>query len=304
MAAFILRRVGQTVVALLIVTVMIFTLARLTGDPTPLVMPSEATDADRAFFREQYGLDRSVPVQYAIFMKNVLHGDFGVSFRYREPAINLVLGALRPTLELSVLAMIFAMLIGLPLGVMAAVYPNGRVDRAIGVFSSLGQAMPSFWVGLMLILVFAVRLGWFPSSGYGTPRNFVLPVATLAFYASASIIRLTHANMREALASDFVHMERVLGISEWRVVLLHAFRNASLPIITYLGLQFGLLLGGAIVTERVFAWPGIGQTVVEAILGRDYPVVQATVFVTALLFILINLFVDVIYTVVDPRIRA
>lgn len=304
MGLIIIRRLGETLVVLWIVTLMVFGLARLTGDPTPMVVPAEATEADRNFFREQYGLDKPLPMQYAIFLRNVLTGDFGVSFRYREPAIDLVAAAVGPTLQLTGLAMLFAVLVGVPLGIVGAITRSRTLTRLIDFYSSLGQAVPSFWLGLMLILVFAIGMGLLPSSGYGTASHFVLPALTLAFYTSASVLRLTTANMREAMRSDFVHMERVLGLSELRIVVKHALRNASLPIVTYVGLQFGLLLGGAIVTERVFAWPGIGQTIVEAILTRDYPVIQATVLVTALMIMAINFTVDMLYLVLDPRVRA
>jgi peptide/nickel transport system permease protein len=304
MARFILTRLWQTLITLLLLTILIFILARLTGDPTPLVMPSEATEADRNFFQQQYGLDRPVHEQYVIFLRNVLQGDFGISFRYREPAFGLVLAAIGPTLQLAGVSMLVAMLLGLPLGILAALRPGSWFAAAVRSYASLGQAMPTFWTGLMLIAVFAIMLPVLPSSGYGAPANFVLPAVTLGFYASASVTMLTWANMTEALRSDFVQMERVLGIPRRLVVLKHALRNASLPIVTYLGLQFGLLLGGAVVTERVFAWPGVGQMLVDAILNRDYPVVQASVMLTAVLFMAINLVVDLLYAVLDPRVST
>lgn len=304
MALYVLRRVGQTLLTLLLLTLLIFALARMTGDPTPLVMPSEATAADRAFFRAHYGLDQPLPVQYFVFLGNVVRGDFGVSFRYREPAFGLVLQALGPTLQLTGVALLVAIAIGMPLGIQAAVRPTGWFAVLVRLYASLGQAMPTFWVGLMLIALFAITLRLLPSSGYGTAANFVLPSAALGFYASASITLLTWANMREALRSDFVQMERVLGIPQWRIVLKHALRNAALPIVTFLGLQLGLLLSGAVVTERVFSWPGIGQLVVDAILNRDYPVVQATVLVTGVLFMTINLIIDLLYAALDPRFRT
>jgi len=303
MSVFVLKRLGQAVVTLLLMTFMIFGLARLTGDPTPLVLPAEATEADRNFFREQYGLDRSLPEQYVIFLRNVTHGDFGISFRYRKPAMEIVATAMRPTLELSAMAMVISILIGLPLGILAAMYRGRWIDRLVDLYSNIGQAVPTFWLGLMLIIAFAITWPIFPSTGYGSPMNFVLPSVTLAFFTSSSITRLTRANMEDVLRSDFVHMERVLGLSQFRIVAKHALRNASLPIVTYLGLQFGLLLGGAIVTERVFAWPGIGQTIVDAILNRDYPIVQAAVLTTALFFILINTVVDILCAALDPRVQ-
>ncbi|GGG28181.1 glutathione ABC transporter permease [Caldovatus sediminis] len=302
MARFLLTRLGQALVTLALLTVLIFVLARLTGDPTPLVLPSEATEADRAFFRQQYGLDRPVHEQYVVFLRNVLRGDFGISFRYREPAFDLVLAAIGPTLQLAGVSMLVAILLGLPLGIAAALRPGSWLAATVRGYASLGQAMPTFWTGLMLIFVFAISIPVLPSSGYGTAANFVLPAVTLGFYASASVTMLTWANMTEALRSDFVQMERVLGIPRRLIVLKHALRNASLPIVTYLGLQFGLLLGGAVVTERVFAWPGVGQMLVDAILNRDYPVVQAAVMLTAVLVMTINLVVDLLYAVLDPRV--
>jgi peptide/nickel transport system permease protein len=304
MSVFVSKRLVQAAITFLIMTFMIFGLARLTGDPTPLVLPAEATEADRNFFREQYGLDRSIPEQYLVFLGNIAHGDFGVSFRYRKPAIDIVLAAMGPTLELTLVSMVIAIIIGLPLGVLAAVFRGSWIDRLVNIYSSIGQAVPTFWLGLVLIIAFAISWPIFPSTGYGSAINFVLPSVTLGFFASSSIIRLTRANMEDALRSDFVHMERVLGLSQVRIVAKHALRNASLPIVTYLGLQFGLLLGGAIVTERVFSWPGIGQTIVDAIFNRDYPIIQAAVLTTAVFFILINTAVDILCMLLDPRVRG
>lgn len=304
MIAYLVRRIGEMLVTLLLITLLVFCLARLTGDPTPLLTPVEATEDDKAFFRKQFGLDRSLPEQYLTFMRNIAEGNFGVSFRWREPALDLVARALTPTLKLAALGMALAILIGLPLGILAAVTRHEWVKRLVSWYGSLGQAMPPFWVGLTLIMLLALWLPIFPTSGYGKLSNYALPALTLAIFASSAVARLTQANMQEALRSDFVQLERVLGLSEARIFLKHALRNAALPVVTYLGLQFGLILGGAIVTERVFAWPGIGQTVVEAVLNRDYPVVQCTVLVTAVLIMLINLMVDVLYMVLDPRVRA
>lgn len=303
MAQFLIKRIGQTLVTLLFISVMIFGLARLTGDPTPLVMPAEATEQDKEFFRKQYGLDESLPVQYGIFLRNIAQGDFGISFRYREPAAEHVIMALGPTLALTASAMVLAIVIGISLGILAALYRFTLLDRAINLYAGLGQAMPTFWVALLLVSIFAIQLRIFPSSGYGGPAHFILPTVTLGFYASSSLVRLTRTNMIEALKSDFVRMQMVLGLPRWRILLVHALRNASLPIVTFLGLEFGLLLGGAVVTERVFAWPGIGQMIVEAILSRDYPIIQAAVLMTAVLVMTVNLIVDVLYALLDPRLR-
>jgi peptide/nickel transport system permease protein len=300
---YFLSRVGQTLITLFILTIIVFGAARLTGDPAASVLPADATEADRDFFRRQYGLDRPLPEQYLVFIGNAVRGDFGVSFRHRLPAMDMVRNAIGPTLELTSLAMLLALIVGLPLGILSAVYRGSAIDRLSSLYASLAQSIPSFWFGLMLIMFFAVIFPIFPSSGYRTPAHYVLPVITLSLFASASIARLTRANMQEALRSDFVYMERILALSERRIVLKHALRNASLPIITFFGLQFGLLMGGAIVTERVFAWPGLGQLIVGAILSRDYPVVQAGVLVTALFFMIVNLTVDILCMVLDPRVR-
>lgn len=300
---YFLSRLGQTLVTLFILTIIVFGAARLTGDPAASVLPADATEADRDFFRRQYGLDRPLHEQYIVFISNAVRGDFGTSFRHRLPAMSMVRDAIGPTLELTSLSMLLALMIGLPLGILSAVYRGSLVDRLSSLYASLAQSIPSFWFGLMLIMVFAVMYPIFPSSGYRTAWHYVLPVVTLSLFASASIARLTRANMLEALRSDFVYMERILALSETRIVLKHALRNASLPIITFFGLQFGLLMGGAIVTERVFAWPGLGQLIVGAILSRDYPIVQAGVLVTAMFFMIVNLIVDILCTVLDPRVR-
>ena len=300
---FFLSRLGQMAITLFILTIIVFGAVRLTGDPTASVLPADATDADRDFFRHQYGLDRPLPEQYFVFIGNALRGNFGVSFRHRVPAIDLVVDAIGPTLELTSLAMLLALLVGLPLGILGAVYRGSLIDRLSNLYAALSQSIPSFWFGLMLIMLFAVHIPLFPSSGYQTGWHYVLPVITLSLFASASIARLTRANMIEALRSDFVYMERVLALSERRIILKHALRNAALPIVAFFGLQFGLLMGGAIVTERVFAWPGLGQLIVGAILSRDYPIIQAGVLVTALFFMTVNFVVDVLCMILDPRVR-
>ena len=304
MALYLLRRIGETFVTLLLITLLVFCLTRLTGDPAALLLPPESSEQARQYFREHHGLDRALPIQYVTYLRNVAAGDFGTSFRLGEPAIDIVGRALPPTLKLAGLGMLLSILIGVPLGIAAAASPRPWVKRLISWYSSLGQALPPFWTGLTLVMVFALWLPLLPTSGYGAPRYYVLPALTLAISTSSAIAGLTAVNMTEALKSDFIALERVLGLSEARVLLKHALRNAALPIVTYLGLQFGLILGGAIVTERVFAWPGIGQRIVEAILTRDYPVVQAVVLVTALLFMIINLLVDLLYMVLDARLRT
>jgi len=304
MASYLLKRFLQVLVTLALLTLLIFVLARLSGDPAPLVMPSEATAADYEFFRRQYGLDQPFHLQYLTFLRNVLVGDFGASFRYNVAAIEVVGTALPATLQLAAASLLTAILIGVPLGIVGATTKSPAVKLAIDSYSALGQAAPMFWVGLMLMMAFAVRLPWFPSSGRGTLAHLVLPVVTLAIYVSASVVKLTTANMQEAMRSDFVKMARLMGLPRRLILLKHCLRNASLPIITFLGLQLGALLSGAVVTERVFAWPGLGNVIVEAILNRDYPVIQAAVLVSGLTFMGINLAVDLLYRVFDPRVEA
>jgi len=304
MAVYLLRRIGETLITLLLVTLLVFCLTRLTGDPTTLLLPPEASEEARAYFRHYNGLDRSLLVQYVTYLQHVAAGDFGTSFRLNEPAIDVVFQALGPTLKLAGVGMLLSILIGLPLGIWAAASRFAVVRQMVDWYASLGQALPPFWSGLTLVMLFALWIPMFPTSGYGAPIYYVLPAVTLAISTSASIAGLTAANMKEALKADFIQLERVLGLSELRILLKHALRNAALPIVTYIGLQFGLILGGAIVTERVFAWPGIGQRIVEAILGRDFPVVQAIVLVTALMFLLINLLIDILYMLLDPRLRT
>lgn len=303
MGLFLLRRGAEAFATLLVLTFVIFLLARLVGDPVPLILGTEATKEDMQFLRKQFGLDKPLLVQYLNFLTNIVQGDFGNSFRYRVSAMGLVLPALWATFKLVGSAMVLSVCIGLPLGILSSMKPRGMLSRIVGWYAAAGESIPSFWFALMLMLVFAVTLGVLPSSGYGTWQHYVLPVTTLALFSSASLAALTRANMVSAMQSDFVKMERNLGLPELVIVFKHALRNASLPIITYLGLQFGVLLGGAVVTERIFAWPGVGQVLVEAIFTRDFPIIQAGVLVTAFCFMVINLGVDALATVLDPRVR-
>jgi len=303
MGRFILRRLLQTAVTALFVTMIVFALARLTGDPTVMLLPTEATQADRDFLKNQLGLDKSVPEQYFTFISKALSGDFGTSFRYRVPVRDLIATRLPATIELAVLSMVLATVIALPLGIVSALRRGSMIDRLARWFATLGLATPTFWLGLMLILFFAVTLNWLPAAGREHWSSRILPVIALGWFSAAAIARLTRSSMLDAMQSDFVRFERLSGLPEFVIVLKHALKNAAIPIVTYMALQFGVLLSGAVVTERVFAWPGIGSLVVDAILERDFPVVQAAVLVTAILFLLINLATDLFYSWLDPRIR-
>jgi peptide/nickel transport system permease protein len=303
MARFVVGRLTQMIATLAIVAVIAFGLARLAGDPVPLLMPAQASQADLDFFRNQLGLDRPVPEQFVRFVGNIARGDFGNSFRYDQPALTLVLDRLPATIYLALTAMGLAALIGLPLGITAAVWRNTWLDTIIRTAATIGQSTPLFWLALMLMLVFSVMLRWTPTSGYGTFAHFILPTLTLGWFSAASIARITRSSMIEVLQSDFVRLERLCGLPHRLIVLKHALRNAAAPIVTFMALQLGALLGGAVITETIFSWPGFGQLMVNAILFRDFPVIQAAIIVTALFFLTINFLVDITYRLLDPRVR-
>ena len=303
MAGFVIGRFVQMLVTLMIVAMIAFGLARLAGDPVPLLMPAQASQTDLDFFRNQLGLDRPVYEQFIRFVGNMVRGDFGDSFRYDQPALSLILDRLPATIYLALSSMTLAALIGLPLGILAAVYRATWIDAAIRTVATVGQSTPLFWLALMLMLFFSVTLRWTPTSGYGTPAHFILPTLTLGWFSAASIARLTRASMIEVLQSDFVRLERLCGLPYRLIVLRHALRNAAAPIVTFMALQLGALLGGAVITETIFAWPGFGQLMVNAIMFRDFPVIQAAIIVTALFFLAINLLVDITYRILDPRVH-
>jgi peptide/nickel transport system permease protein len=299
---FILHRLWQTCLTAIFVSMIVFGMVRLTGDPTILLLPTEATEADRNFLREQLGLQKPLHKQYLTFMSRVFKGDLGISFRYREPATGLVLGRLKATLELAGASLVLAIVLAVPIGILAAVNHGSKIDNIARWFAAIGQATPVFWFGIIMIMIFSVHLGWFPTSGRNGIRHLVLPAITLGLFSTSAIARLTRSSMLEALQNDFVHFERLSGIPEWLIVMKHCLRNAAIPIITYIALQFGVLISGAVVTETVFAWPGLGMLVVDAVMRRDYPVIQAAVMISAMCILLINFIVDLIYGWLDPRI--
>lgn len=303
MASYVFKRVVQALLTAIFVTVIVFALARLTGDPTLLLLPTEATQQDREFLRRQLGLEKPLADQYITFIGHLLQADLGTSFRYRTPALEIVLDRLPATLELALAAMLMATAMAIPLGILAAVRKDSWIDGAVRALASVGQATPTFWLGLLLMMIFAVQLHWLPTSGRQGLTHLVLPATTLGLYSAGAIARLTRSSMIDSLKADFVKFERLSGVKEWRVVLRHALKNSAIPILTYMALQFGVLLSGAVVTETIFAWPGLGMLVVDAINVRDYPVVQATVLLTAILILLINLAVDLFYGLIDPRVR-
>ena len=303
MRAYFVKRVLQGVVAIVGALLIVFVAQRLSGDPVALMLPMDAGEAEFAAMREALGLDKSLPAQFGIFMVNAVQGDFGDSYQWQAPAMTLLLERLPATLELALAGLVFALLLAVPLGVVSAVHRGGLVDRAAKVFAMLGQAVPGFWIGLLLILFVAVKLQWLPAFGRGGLSNLVLPAIALGWYPVAAMTRTLRSSMLDILDSDYVRMERAIGLPERWIVWRYALRNAMVPLVTMIGVYFANMLGGAFVIEVVFAWPGIGRAVVDAVFARDFPVVQAGVVLAALVFVAVNLIVDLSYGLIDPRIR-
>ena len=304
LGGFLAYRLFRTVVALWLVSSVVFVVMRLSGDPVPLLLPPDAPIAEMERVRHDLGLDRALPIQYGVFLRNVVRGDFGRSIHFRQPALGVALDYLAATLELGLSAFPVALVVAFPIGVISAVRRNSLLDHVAMGLALVGQSAPTFFLGIVFILVVSLRLDLLPTSGRGDWRHLVLPALTLGAFTMASIARITRSAVLEVQRADFVRTARAKGVGEGWVVIKHTLRNAALPILTITGLQFGTLLGGAVVTETVFAWPGMGRLAIQSIYNRDYPVVQSTVFIAAILFILINLALDVLYGVLDPRTRA
>jgi len=303
MKKFILKRLGYSAISLCLLALTIFLFVRLTGDPTVLLVEPGASREDMAMVREQLGLDRSLPVQYVSFVSDMARGDFGKSFYYRTPVLELYLSRLPNSLMLASAAMIFSLVIGIPTGIIAAVSVGKFWDNAGKVFALLGLSMPQFWVGLLMILFFSVYLGWLPSSGSGTIWHLIMPAFALGWFFAAAHMRITRSSMLEVLGSEYVKLARLKGLPERRVIVKHALKNALIPVLTLAGINLVLMVNVAIVVETVFAWPGIGRLLYEGIAFRDFPVVQATVLFSGAMIVVVNLIVDVLYAVIDPRIR-
>ena len=303
MKRFVLRRIGYAAISLLLLSLTIFVFVRITGDPTVLLVEPGASRDDIEALRQDLGLDRPLVVQYGYFMAGLVRGDFGRSFYYRTPVLELYLSRLPNSLLLAVAAMSFSLLIGIPSGIIAAVRVNGWWDSAGKIFALLGLSMPSFWVGLLLILFFSVFLGWLPSSGSGTGWHLVMPAFALGWYFAAAHMRLTRSSMLDVLGSEYVKLARLKGLPEALVIGKHAFKNALIPVLTLAGINLVLMVNVAVVVETVFAWPGVGRLLYEGIAFRDFPVVQATVLLGGAMIVLVNLAVDLLYAVIDPRIR-
>jgi peptide/nickel transport system permease protein len=304
MRAYLASRLAQTVLVVFLALTAVFFMVRLGGDPVLLFLPTDIQAKDVEEFRQRLGFNDPLPVQYARFVGGALRGDFGESLRYRRDALGLVLERLPATLLLAATAVGLTLLLAVPVGVLSAVRRNTLVDHLGTVATVLGQAVPGFWLGLMLIYVFSVQLRWLPTGGMGTPAHLVMPSVVLAAFFSARIARLTRSALLDALGEDYVLTARAKGLAETRVIGKHTLRNSAIPIVTLAGLEVGQLLGGAVITETIFAWPGLGRLTVQALLNRDFPVVLAAVFVTSVTYTLINLAVDLLYGWLDPRVRA
>jgi len=313
MSRFILSKAAGMLSVLAIVAVLVFVLTRAaSGDPVSVLLGDQATAADIERVKKDYGLDQPLPVQFGYWLREVLHGNLGQSIFLQRPVTQALAERAEPTALLSLLAVSIAALIGIPCGIVSAVFRGRAIDQVFTGVAMLGASVPSFWLGLVLIQIFAVSLGWFPVSGYGAPgaplaerlHALMLPATVLGLLNSALIIRFTRASMLDVLGEDYVRTARSKGLSETTVVLKHALRNALVPIVTVLGLTVALMIGGAVVTETVFGLPGVGNLVVSAVLRRDYPVIQGALLVVAALYVLINFSIDLLYAVIDPRVEV
>ena len=303
MRIYLTRRLLQSLIVLLGVSFVVFGILFLTGDPALVLLPPESTVLDIQKFREAMGFNDPFFVQYGRFLAGALRGNFGQSVRHGEPAFHLVVERMPATFQLAGAALAVALALAIPAGIISAVRRNSALDYVSTVVALLGQSMPTFWLGIMLILVFSVQLNLLPSSGRGSFAHLVLPAITLGLFTTARITRLTRSGMLEVLNQDYIRTARAKGVGDPPVVWKHALKNAAIPIVTIVGIELGTLLGGSVITETIFAWPGVGRLSVQAIYNRDYPVVQAAVFLLATTFVLVNLFVDMVYTYLDPRIR-
>jgi len=320
MTAFIIRRLCQSVVILALTSLIVFAGVYAIGDPIEILVPADASQAEIAQAVASLGLDLPLYQQYLKFVGNALHGDLGTSFVYNQPAIQLILQRLPATLELAFVALLLALAIGLPLGLVAGLKPDSALDRGIMTGSILGFSLPNFWQGIMLVLIFSVTLGWLPSTGRGPTgellgiqtslaswdgiRHLILPALNLALFKIALIVRLTRSGVRETMPLEYVKFARAKGLRESRVIYMHVLKNIMIPIVTVVGMEFGSMIAFATVTETIFAWPGVGKLIIDSIMKLDRPVVVAYLLIVVTMFILLNLLVDIIYSVLDPRVRV
>lgn len=304
MGLYIRRRLLQSILVVWGVSVLVFFLLRLApGDPVSLLLAETASPEQMDAVREKWGLNEPIPVQYMVFLGRALQGDLGDSLFFQQPALNVLLERMPATLQLSAVALLFSLSVAIPVGMMSALKRDSFWDYLGTTLAMLGQAIPPYWLGIMLILVFSVALGWFPTSGRGTIWHLVLPAITLGSVLMALITRLVRSGMLDVLGEDYIRTARAKGLKERSVIVRHALRNILIPLVTVVGLQLGALFGGAVITESIFAWPGVGRLALQAINARDYPMVQASVLFISVVYVFLNLLVDIIYVYLDPRIR-
>lgn len=320
MTAFVIRRLFQAAVVLFITSVIVFAGVYAIGDPLEILLPADATMAERAQVTQSLGLDKPLIVQYGHFLWNALHGDLGTSFVYNQPSVTVILQRLPATLELAFCALIMALLIGIPLGLLSGLKSGSATDETIMTGSILGFSLPNFWQGMMLIMIFSVYLGWLPSTGRGQTgtilgietslatwdgiKHLILPAINLSLAKISLVIRLTRTGVQETMPLDFVKFARARGLSPFRIISVHVLKNILIPIITVIGIEFGSLIAFAVVTETIFAWPGVGKLIIDSINILDRPIVVAYILVVVSMFIVINLVVDILYSLLDPRIRS
>ena len=304
MQRYILIRFLQSLLALWVMSIIVFSLARMTGDPLDVLLPMEAGEGERERVAHYWGLDRPLYEQYFVFLGKALHGDFGNSWKWQgHTAMGLVVERLPATLQLAGAALVISVALALPFGVLTAVWKDRLFDSVGKVFALLGQSLPSFWLGIVLMWIFAVMLGWLPTSGRGGIKHMILPAVCLGWFQVATMMRLVRSSMLDVLDSEFVKLTRVKGLPEWKVVWKHCLRNAAITPLTYFAITTGVLITGSVIIESVFAWPGTGLLVVDAVRARDFQVVQAIVIIFAAVFTVTNLVVDILYAYIDPRIR-
>jgi len=305
MSGYLTRRVVHSIIIVIGISMVVFLISRLTGDPVSLMVDFDTPMEDREVLRKELGLDKPLPLQYLIFLKGAIKGDFGTSIRYQEAAINLVLQRIPATLRLIVFTLFWALFFAIPIGIISAIKRNSFFDVLGMTFTFLGQSIPSFWLGIMMIMIIGVHFRLLPISGYGggDVAHIIMPAVTLGAFEMASFARITRSSMLEVLSMDYVQTARAKGLTEIIVIVKHTLRNALIPIITIMGLHVALLMGGAVITEQIFAYPGVGWLAVQSIYNRDFPVIQAIVMVVSIGVVLTNFIIDIIYTIIDPRIR-
>ena len=303
MAAFLIRRLIQSFLVILGVSIVVFLISRVSGDPAQMLLSMYATEEDIDAFRKIMGLEDPLIVQYGNFLSHALRGDFGMSYNHHLPVSYLIMTHLPATIQLAVASIAISVAIGIPAGIITAVKRGALVDRVVTLTALMGQSAPVFWLGMMLILIFSINLNWLPAGTSGTWKHIVLPAIALSAYFITMVTRVTHVSMVDTLQQDYITVAHSKGLHPHTVLIRHALRNALIPVLTLVGLQFGILLGGAVITETVFAWPGLGRLAVNAVYNRDYPLIQGTVFFVSVGFVLINTLLDFIYHLLDPRIR-